>query len=125
MRLRLVETKSSLINIMTLTSLQLDTSLIQQWVAQKLDIRSVEHNLASRGFDKETILAYIREFKKARHKKRHFTGFLCLGLGAFIGFLSCILALLNPIPEWHDFFLFGLTSISILVICWGLFCIFE
>lgn len=110
---------------MPLTSLQLDTTLIQQWVAQKMDIPTVEHNLASRGFDKETILAYVREFKKARYAKRHFTGFLCLGLGAFIGFLSFVLAIINPMPELHDFFLIGLTSIAILIIGWGLYCIFE
>jgi len=108
-----------------LKPLQLDTSLIQQWVAQKLDLPSVERNLSSHGYDKETILAYVREFKKARYAKRHFTGFLCLGLGAFTGFLSCVLAIINPMPHLHDFFLFGLTSIAILIIGWGLYCIFE
>jgi len=107
------------------TATNLNNLLIQQWVAQRLELNAVERNLGSLGYDKETIQAYMAAFKKARYAKRHFSGFLCLGLGAFIGFLSCVLALLNPIPEWHDLFLFGLTSIAILVICWGLFCIFE
>lgn len=57
--------------------------------------------------------------------KRHAKGFKLTGLGAFLGFISCILSILNPIPEIYYFILYGLTSISILIAFLGLYFIFE
>ena len=29
---------------------------------------------------------------------------MTLGIGAVLGFIGCVMALINPIPELHDFF---------------------
>jgi len=52
-------------------------------------------------------------------------GFLFAGLGAVIGFISCLLSIINPVPELYNVILFGLTSVAILLICLGLYFLFE
>jgi len=103
----------------------LNSSVIQNWVKGNLNIQKIEQNLVALGYDKQVIDAYLVEFKKAQNTKRRFKGFICLGAGAFLGFLSCVLTLINPVPELYNLILFGLTSISILIICLGLYNIFE
>jgi hypothetical protein len=48
-----------------------------------------------------------------------------MGLGAFLGFISCVLSLTNPIPELYNVILFGLTSVAILIIVVGMYFLFE
>jgi hypothetical protein len=100
-------------------------STIQQWITEKLDIQKIQESLQALGYDDETIDAHIKEFKKAKYGKQQFTGFICLGAGAFLGFVSCVLTLANPIPELFNIILYGLTSIAILIICIGLYFVLE
>ena len=57
--------------------------------------------------------------------KKQFNGFFCMGLGALLGFISCVLSLTNPIPELYNVILFGLTSVAILIIVLGMYFLFE
>ena len=108
-----------------MSSQLVNASIIQQWITEKLDIQKVEQNLRELGYEKQVSDAYLIEFKKLKYAKKQFNGFIYLGAGAFLGFLSCVLSLINPIPELYNLILFGLTSISILIICLGLYNIFE
>ena len=58
-------------------------------------------------------------------KKRNSTGLRCIFIGAFLGFASCLLSILNPVPDLYYHVLYGLTSIAIAVVFVGLYCIFE
>lgn len=102
-----------------------NSAVIEKWVTEKLNIQKVEQNLQALGYDEKAINDYLTEFRKAQNAKRRFKGFICLGVGAFLGFLSCILTVINPVPELYNWILFGLTSISILIICLGLYNVFE
>jgi aryl carrier-like protein len=108
-----------------MVSQAINTSLIQQWLSEKLDVKKVEQNLLSLGYDEITQLAYLKEFKKNKNAVRQRSGFVYLGIGGFLGFISCVLTLTNPVPELYNWILFGLTSISILLICRGLYNVFE
>ena len=100
-------------------------STIQQWVDEKLDIQKIREKLESLSLDEETIVAHIQEFKKKKYANRQFKGFICLGLGAFLGFISCTLTLTNPIPEMYYWFLYGLTSVALTIIFLGLYYVLE
>ena len=100
-------------------------SLIQEWLSEKLDEEKVEQKLLALGYDEMTKMAYLKEFKKIRNAGRQRRGFIYLGVGGFLGFISCVLTLTNPVPELFNWILFGLTSISILLICRGLYSVFE
>lgn len=102
-----------------------DTATIQQWVASKLEPQSAAAELLSKGFDETTIAAYLKEYRRIRNAKKQFNGFVCIAVGAVLGFISCVLTLANPFPELYNVILFGLTSVAILIICLGMYFLFE
>lgn len=103
----------------------IDQGYLQQWVNQNLDQKAIEDQLQQKGFDHAVIASYVKAYRKLRNSKKQFNGFLFAGLGAFLGFLSCVLSIINPVPELYTTFLFGLTSIAILLACYGLYLLFE
>jgi len=105
------------------TSIEMET--IQQWIRTKMDPKAIELDLSKKGYDADFITAQLKEYKRLLNSKRQFNGFACLAIGALLGFLSCVLTLINPVPELYNLILFGLTSISILVVFAGLYFIFE
>ena len=103
----------------------IDTVLLQEWVDRKLSAEEVRKQLQEVGIDEEGITVYLREFRKLRCVKRHFTGFIILGIGSFMWLLSTLLSLTNPIPELFNVILYGFTSVALIVIFLGLYFIFE
>ena len=102
-----------------------NTSVIQQWVADKLDVEKIRENLSALGWDEDIIAIHVKEFKKVKNAKRQFTGFVCLTVGAFMGFISCVLTIINPIPELYNWILYGLTSLSLTILFLGLYYVLE
>lgn len=102
-----------------------DAAIIQQWLAKKMNTEELRANLYSLGWQEDAIAAHLKEFKKARCVKRQFAGFIYLAAGAFIGFVSCVLTLTNPIPDLYNYILFGLTSVAMGLIFLGLYHLFE
>jgi hypothetical protein len=103
----------------------LSTNALRQWIADKLDVQKIRENLQALGLDEDSVDAHVREFKKMKYAKKQFRGFICLATGAFLGFVSCVLALTNPLPDMYNWFLYGLTSVAIIIICTGLYFVFE
>jgi len=102
-----------------------NADVLQQWIAGGMDIQKVKENLAAMGYDDETAKLHLAEFKKLKNGKRQFNGFVCLAAGALIGFLSCLLTLINPIPGLYNWTLYGLTSVAVLIIFLGLYYLLE
>jgi hypothetical protein len=98
---------------------------IQYWIANKHEISRVQEELQTLGLDADSIEAHVNEFKKAKYAKQQYKGFIFLVTGAVMGFISCVLSMTNPIPELYFFILYGFTSASVLVICYGLYLVFE
>lgn len=108
-----------------MTSIAIESSIIQQWMVEKLDVEKVEQRLTTLDLDEDSRIAHLQAFKKLRNEQRQFQGFIILGAGAFIGFISCLLSIINPIPEFYYHILYGLTSLAVLVILVGLYYVFE
>jgi hypothetical protein len=106
-------------------TISVDTAVMQQWIIAKLEPEAVKQELLAKGLDEDAIATHLKAFRRLKHAKRQVTGFICMGLGAFLGFISCVLTILNPIPELYNIILFGLTSIAILIICLGMYFVFE
>lgn len=106
-------------------STSVNTDIFKQWIAEKLDIQKVKENLAEMGHNEEAVLQQLREFKKLKYGKRQFNGFICLSAGALLGFVSCVLTLVNPVPELYNWVLYGLTSVAISIIILGLYYLME
>jgi hypothetical protein len=103
----------------------IDNALLKQWNLSSLEPQAIEAELSAKGLDAETITAYVEAYRKFKIARKQFVGFFCMGLGAFLGFVSCVLSLINPIPELYNLILFGLTSIAILIIVVGMYFLFE
>jgi len=106
-------------------TISVDQATIQQWIAAKLEPKAVQEEMISMGMDDATIASNLQAFKRLRNAKRQVNGFMCMGLGALIGFISCILSVLNPIPELYNVILFGLTSVAIVIVFLGMYFLFE
>lgn len=106
-------------------TIPVDAEIIEQWIINQPDLQTIEAELLLKGMDAESISSHISEYKRLRNSQRQFTGFCCMGLGAFLGFISCILSIFNPVPELYNLILFGLTSVAILIIFYGFYCLFE
>jgi hypothetical protein len=102
-----------------------NANTIRQWVAERLDAQKIQEELHAAGCDDVTIAAHLKEFKRLKYAKRQFTGFIYLGLGAFLGFISCLLTMINPVPELYNWILYGLTSIAMCILFIGLYYVFE
>lgn len=103
----------------------IDASAIQQWMAAKLEPTAVEKELQSKGWDATAIAEHVKAFRKARNAKKLAAGMVYMAIGAFLGFISTLLTIFNPFPELYNYILYGLTSLSVLIIFWGLYLAFE
>lgn len=100
-------------------------SKIRQWVADNSDSQNIRAELKALGYDDESINAHLKEFNKAKFGKRQANAFIFLAVGALLGFISCLLAIINPIPEMYHLILYGLTSVAAVIIFIGLYLLFE
>ena len=111
--------------IVMLNQVAINEDTLKQWAANKLDPQLVEQKLKDEGLSAEEVAVQLKGYKKILNANKQFIGFLCAAIGAFLGFISCVLSILNPIPELYNVILFGFTSIAIITICVGMYFIFE
>lgn len=52
-------------------------------------------------------------------------GWKCMAIGSFIGFVGCVLTMLDIIPEARDFWMFGVTLLGVIVAFFGCFLVLE
>ena len=97
----------------------------QMWIKENLSPSAVEERLHGIGVEHNSVPEYVREFKKQKRANRMLTGFILMGVGGFIGFISCVLTLINPLPDMHDIFLYGGTSMAIIIAFIGLYFVIE
>lgn len=103
----------------------IDQTEIRQWIIERLSVQKIEQQLQTRGLDPETISLHLKEFNKHRYELRRSKGFVFAGSGALLGFVGCMLAILNPLPELYYLGLYGFTSIAAVLIFMGLYFLFE
>jgi len=102
-----------------------DQTQITQWITERFSIQKIEELLQSKGLDPETISIHLKEFNKQRYELRRSKGFTYASVGAVVGFIGCMLAILNPLPELYYIGLYGFTSIAAILIFMGLYFLFE
>ena len=93
-------------------------------LASELVPQAIEEALYKQGMDAATVVEYLKEIKRMRNAKKQISGIICMGIGAFLGFLSCLLTI-QAVPHMHDFIFYGLTMIAIVVVVIGLYLVFE
>ena len=103
----------------------LNKATIQSWIDDRLTFDAVEQFLISSGFESEVITEYLQQFQRIKNTKKQITGFVFMAIGAFVGFLACVMAMINPLPDIQDFFLFGFTLIAVGLMMYGMYLVFN
>ena len=103
----------------------INAATVQLWINEKLSQKAVEESLVSGGYESGLITEYLTEFRRLKNAKKQFNGFVLMGLGGFIGFIACVMAMLDVIPNFQDFFLFGLTMVGIGIVLYGMYLAFQ
>ena len=106
-------------------TLTVDLAIIQQWITAKLEPEAIEQKLKEGGLDAASITTHLRAFRKLKNAKKLQAGFICMAAGALLGFVSCLLTIINPFPALYNVILFGLTSVAICFICLDMYFVFE
>ena len=109
---------------MTETNLIYD-DFYYKWKTSNGSEDQIINDLRQNGMDSLQIIEILNFCKKKANDEKQNTGFLLTGIGAFIGFLSCVFTMLDLLPEFRGFMLYGLTSIALVFIFIGLYFIFE
>lgn len=103
----------------------INTTLLQQWIAGKHSPDQIRETLIRLGHDDASIEQHLHAFRKKRYAERQWIGSLCLVAGAITGFIGCVLSIIDPVPEMHGVFLYGMTSAAIIMVFAGLYMVFE
>lgn len=100
-------------------------SEVQRLINSGLSESALEEDLKARKLDAGSIVEYLKLIKKQRSKIKQSKGFVYMAIGAFIGFLSCVFTITELFPGATGFVLYGLTSIAVLLVVYGLYLVFE
>lgn len=107
---------------------EINTNYLKFFATWKLNNSSDEliiQELTSKGYSKMEMEEIIALYKKKCADQRMTKGFILMGAGAFLGFISCVCVLLDFGPVMRDIFLYGLTSVSVIIAMAGLYLVFE
>jgi hypothetical protein len=119
-----IPVKTSKLHNMANTSIVYD-DFYYKWKTSNGSEDQIINDLRQNGMDSLQIIEILNFCKKKANDEKQNTGFLLTGIGAFIGFLSCVFTMLDLLPEFRGFMLYGLTSIALVFIFIGLYFIFE
>ena len=103
----------------------IDENICRQVLSLKLKADAVAEELQKKGINPAHISEYQNKIKRIRNEKRRSTGFVCMAIGAFLGFLSCVLTISHTLPHMFDFIFYGLTTAAVCLVVLGLYYVFE
>lgn len=108
-----------------MASMQSHATLFTQWMFAGYTNDTIWAELKEKGYLEEQIIEIIEAYKKHRHQVRSKKGFVLIVVGALLGFISCILTILDIFPALRDIILVGLTTLAISIAVLGCYYIFE
>lgn len=96
-----------------------------EWHKSGISTEEVAQRLQSM-IEKPTDLdSYLNKYKNLKNNNRETIGFILMGVGGFLGFISCVFSIVIEEPFWNAFFLYGGTSLAVLIVMIGLYFLFE
>ena len=99
--------------------------LFKSWDLNKKYPDDMILDLRNLGLSDTEIHSIYEQYNKLKLHERHQKGMIMMLLGGFIGFLSCVLTMLDLLPEIRSFTLYGLTSIGVFIAFIGAYFVFE
>ncbi len=103
----------------------IDPAVIEQWIKNNFDHERIRQQMIAQGSDEASIEEHLQAFKKKKQLRKQGVGFIYIAAGSILGFIGCVIAMVNPFPEFYHMLLYGFGSISMLIVFWGLYQVFE
>lgn len=100
-------------------------NLIQVWKEKNYSVQQASEEMVRAGFREEDIEPMLKAYKKQKAESRQKAGFIWMAAGALLGFVSCVMTMLNLVPALTGFFLYGFTTLAIVVVFIGCYLVFE
>lgn len=97
----------------------------EDWEIRGLDKEVIIQELKKFSYSELEIEETIKRFEKYKDSKRIRKGFILMGLGSILGFLSCLFTMLDIMPDFRHFILYGLTTIGVSIAFIGCYFVFE
>ncbi|MFN8280352.1 MAG: hypothetical protein U0V49_08725 [Saprospiraceae bacterium] len=104
---------------------KVNTHQIETWQNEKLSTQEIIDKLVTSGHSKVEAEQILSSIQLRNHTKRSGFGFMILGIGGVVGFISCVMSMLIHHSNWNSVFLYGGTTIGVLVALYGMYVIFE
>lgn len=100
-------------------------TLFSEWHQLGLTKQMVEQELTRRGLSAEEIPTVLANYARYRVDRRNTTGWFLMGLGGFLGLVSCVLTMTDPLPGLRWLFMYGLTTLAVGIALYGCRMVFE
>jgi hypothetical protein len=102
-----------------------DETLFRSWQQRNVSKSLVQQELLNQGLSSEEITSMLEDYARYRIARRNTIGWLCMGLGGFLGLVSCVLTMLDPLPDFRGLFMYGFTSIAVIMAFYGCYLVME
>lgn len=102
-----------------------DETLFRSWQQRNVSKAVVQEELNNQGFSLEEITSMLEDYNRYRIARRNTMGWTLMGLGGLLGLVSCIFTMLDPMPVIRGFFMYGLTSLAVVMALYGCYLVME
>lgn len=97
----------------------------RKWHQNKISKSQIFEVLENQGLSHEEISSVWENYSRFRIDHRNTRGWLWMGIGGFLGLVSCVLTMLEPLPVMRGVFMYGLTSVAVSMALYGCYLVME
>lgn len=97
----------------------------RKWHQNKISKSQIFEVLENQGLSPEEISSVWENYSRFRIDHRNTRGWLWMGIGGFLGLVSCVLTMLEPLPVMRGVFMYGLTSVAVSMALYGCYLVME
>jgi len=87
--------------------------------------KEILEELKNQQLSPEEITSVWENYSRYRIDHRNTMGWLWMGIGGFMGLVSCVLTMLEPMPAMRGVFMYGLTSVAVAIALYGCYLVME
>ncbi len=97
----------------------------RKWQQRRISKSQILEELKALQLPPDQINSVWEDYTRYRMARRSSQGWLWMFVGGFLGLVSCVLTMLEPMPVLRGVFMYGLTSIAITMALYGCYLVME
>jgi len=99
--------------------------MFRKWQQLKMSKSQVQEELKNQALSPEEITTVWDNYYRYLVDRRNTRGWLLMGIGGFLGLVSCVLTMMDPLPDFRGLFMYGFTSIAVSMALYGCYLVME